>query len=68
MALTVKFITRQVTERPVLIEPAAVDDLDEAVRLAQERLRDLRYHLNPSPDGFVIEDDEGRVLRKWIDK
>jgi hypothetical protein len=68
MALIVKFIQRSVTETPILVEPAPVDDVDKAVELARQRLEELRYHLTPPPSGFVIEDDTGRELRRWIEQ
>jgi hypothetical protein len=68
MAYSVKYIVRSINERPVLVEPAPAEDLDTIVELARERLQELRHMLNPVPSGFVVLDQHGREVRRWIEK
>lgn len=67
MSYVVRYIRRTVKERTMITETTPVDDLDMVVELAMARLRELRYHLTPPPDGFIVVDEDGAEKRRWIE-
>jgi hypothetical protein len=64
--LTVKWVQRFAEDRPVEIEGSIFTDIDRVFALSKSELygKHLRV-LNP-PDGFIICDENGHELRRWL--
>ena len=63
----VKWIVRFDEDRPVRIEDSATPDLDGVVAVCKENLHGMRMSRSDRPpDGFVILDDDGDGVRRWM--
>jgi hypothetical protein len=63
----VKWIVRYKEKSPVETEAGIVSDLDDLVASCQGRLYAMRLrHVVAPPDGFIIADEEGVELRRWL--
>jgi hypothetical protein len=64
--LTVKWVRRFAEDQPVEIEGSIYTDIDRVFALSKSQLygKHLRV-LNP-PDGFIICDENGHELRRWL--
>jgi hypothetical protein len=65
----VKWIVQDQGASPVRTEKSPLTDLDEAFAHCQGRLLGgATKSMESSPDGFIICDLEGNVLRRWLGK
>ena len=63
----VKWIVRFQEASPIEVEDGIHTDLDKLVAFCQGQLfaRRLSHNSNP-PDGFLVCDENGKELRRWI--
>lgn len=69
MALTIRYIRYEPAD-PIVIaeERLPIDDPNAAVDEARARLPRIRtQHSTEPPNGFVVVDEDGRELRRWIE-
>jgi hypothetical protein len=65
----VKWIIRDEENNPVYTEESALRDLESIVAHCQGRLLGgATKNMEPPPEGFIICDQEGHVLRRWLGK
>jgi hypothetical protein len=63
----VKWIVRFQEDSPVEVEVGKRGDLDRLVAFCQGQLIAKRLgHPSDTPDGFLICDQDGKELRRWI--
>jgi len=63
----VKWIVRFQEVSPIEVEDGAHADLDELVAFCQSQLFVKRLsHVSNPPDGFLVCDEKGKELRRWI--
>lgn len=63
----VKWITRFNDHRPIAIEDSILIDVDKVFTSCRERLYGKRFErFGVPPDGFVICDEDGKELRRWL--
>lgn len=64
---TVKWIVRFEENRPIEVEPAKHADRDGLVAFCQGQITAKRIsYASTPPDGFVICDERGKELRRWL--
>ena len=63
----VKWVVRHKENQPVETEESILTDIDALVVSCKERLYGvrLRAFVTP-PDGFIISDEHGKELRRWM--
>ena len=65
---TIKWIIRHNDHQPIHVEESALTDLDRIVEAAQRQVYGMRMkHSASPPDGFVVLDQDGREIRRWLD-
>jgi hypothetical protein len=64
---TIKWVVRYHEHKPVEVEESALTDLGRIVGRCKEELyaKRLRNILKP-PDGFIVCDEDGNELRRWM--
>ena len=64
---TVKWIVRFEENNPIEVEPGRQANLDRLVAYCQGQLVTKRMsYASAPPDGFLICDERGKELRRWI--
>ena len=64
---TVKWIVRFEENKPIEVAPSTHSDLDRLVVFCQGQLTAKQVsHASTPPDGFLICDESGKELRRWI--
>ena len=63
----VKWIQRGRESEPVAIDESIHTDLDRIVYSCKDALYGVRLrHFARPPDGFIVVDDEGLEVRRWL--
>jgi hypothetical protein len=64
----VKWIARFDEHRPIAVEDSVLTDVDRIFVSCKERLSGKKFkRFGPAPDGFLVCDEDGRELRRWVD-
>jgi hypothetical protein len=64
---TVRWVSREKINKPIVSDESAFTSLDATVVSAQERLYSMRLrYIHSPPDGFIVVDDDGKELRRWL--
>jgi hypothetical protein len=63
----VKWVERFNEHQPIAIEDSVLTDLDRIFVSCKERLPGKKFkQFGPTPDGFILCDEDGAELRRWI--
>jgi hypothetical protein len=64
--LTVKWIQRFADNSPIEIEASVFTDVDRVFALSRSQLPSKRLRVLNPPDGFIICDEDGYEIRRWL--